>query len=102
MNNTPMRSGQDPAEYLYSTDNWRGRLNACDPPEGPTDRLYDDIIFKALQPEYKAVRQTHLEREASDLPISDALWRPFTQITWPVRALIHSRVSRDVEPPYKQ
>ena len=44
MNNTPMRSGQDPDEYLYIVDSFRDRLNACDPPEGPTDSQYEDIL----------------------------------------------------------
>ena len=37
MNNTRMRSDQDPDEYRYIMDSCRDRLNACDPPEGPTD-----------------------------------------------------------------
>ena len=32
MNNTPMRSGHDPDEYLYIMDSCRDRLNVCDPP----------------------------------------------------------------------
>ena len=43
-------------------DSCRDRLNACDPPEGPTDRQYEDIILQALPPEYKAIDQAHLER----------------------------------------
>ena len=42
MNNTRMRSEQDPDEYLYIMDSCRDRLNACDPPEGPTHRQYED------------------------------------------------------------
>ena len=57
-----MRSEQDPDEYLYIMDTCRDRLNACDPPEGPTDRQYEDILLQALPPEYKAIRQVHLER----------------------------------------
>ena len=63
MNNTPMRSGQDPDDYLYIMDSCRDRLNACDPLEGSTDRQYEDIILQALPPEDKAIRQAHLERE---------------------------------------
>ena len=62
MNNTPMRSGQGPDEYLYMLDSCRDRLNACHPPEGPIDRQHDDIILQTLSPEYKAIRQPHLER----------------------------------------
>ena len=32
-----MSPGQDPAEFLYELDTRRERLNACEPPEGPTD-----------------------------------------------------------------
>ena len=42
-------------------DSCCGRLNACDPPEGVTDRQYEDIILQALPPEHKAIRQAHLE-----------------------------------------
>ena len=62
MNNTRMRSDEDPDEYLYIMDSCRDRLNACDPPEGPTDRQHEDILLQALPPEYKAIRQAHLER----------------------------------------
>ena len=43
-------------------DSCRGRLNVCDPPEGPTDCQYEDILLQALPPEHKAVRHAHLER----------------------------------------
>ena len=62
MNNAPMRSGQDPFEHLYIMDSCRDHLNACDPPEGPTDRQYEDILLQSLPPECKAIRQAHLER----------------------------------------
>ena len=62
MSNTSMHSGQDPDEYLYVMDSYRDRLNACDPPEGPTYRHYETIMIQALPPEYKAVRQVPLER----------------------------------------
>ena len=54
--------GQDPDDYLYDMDSNRDRLNACDPPEDPTDRQYEDIILQALPLEYDRIRQTHLER----------------------------------------
>ena len=62
MNNTLMRSGQDPDEYLYIMDSCRDRLTRCDPPEGTTYRQFEDIILQALPPEYMAIRQAHLER----------------------------------------
>ena len=60
--NTRLRSDQDPDEYLYIVDSYRDRLTACDPPESPTDRQYEDIILQALPPEYKVIRQACLER----------------------------------------
>ena len=57
-----MRSDQDPDEYLYIMDSCRNRLNACNSPECPTDRQYEDILMQALPPEYKAIRQAHLKR----------------------------------------
>ena len=62
MNNTRMRSDQDPDEYLYIIDGYHDRLNACDPPEGPTDRQHEDISLRPVPPEYKTIRQAHLER----------------------------------------
>ena len=62
MNDTRMRSDQDPDEYLYIMDSCRDRLNACDPPEGPADRQFEDVSLQALPPEYKSIRQAHLER----------------------------------------
>ena len=56
MNNTPTPSRQDPDEYLYIMDSCRDRRNACDPPERPADRQYEEIILQALPPEYKAIR----------------------------------------------
>ena len=52
-----MRSDQGRDEYLYIMDSCRGRLNACDSPEGPTDRRYEDILLQALPPECKAIQQ---------------------------------------------
>ena len=43
-------------------DSCRDRLNACDPPEGPTYQQYDGIVLQALPPEFKLCRQAHLER----------------------------------------
>ena len=62
VNSTRMRSEQDPDKYFYIMNSCRDRLNACDRPEGPTDRQYDDILLQASPPEYTAVRQAHLER----------------------------------------
>ena len=50
-------------------DSCRDHRNACDPPEGPTDRQYEDIILQALPPENKAIRQAHLER--GDFELAD-------------------------------
>ena len=69
MTSTRMRLDQDHDDYLYHLDSYRNRLNACDPPEGPTDRQYEDIIFQALTLEYDRIRQTHLERR--DLGLAD-------------------------------
>ena len=57
-----MRSDQDPDECIYIMDSCRDRLNACDPPGGPTDRQYEHMFLQALPPEYKAIRQAHLKR----------------------------------------
>ena len=54
--------GEVPNEFLYELDTRCERLNACDPPEGPTDRQFEDIIFQALQPEYKRIRTSHLKK----------------------------------------
>ena len=69
MNNTPMHSEQDLDEYLYIMDSCRDRLNACDPPEGSTNRQYEHIILQVLPPEYMAIRQAHLRGRTSALPI---------------------------------
>ena len=45
MNSAGMSPGQDPEKFLYELDTRRERLNACDPPEGPADRQYEDIIL---------------------------------------------------------
>ena len=62
MTSTRMPPGQDPDDYLYHMDSCRGRLNEFDPPEGLTDRQYEDIILQALPSEYDRISQTHLER----------------------------------------
>ena len=62
MTSTRTRPGQDPDDYLYHTDSCRDRLNACNPPEDPMDRQYEDIILQALLSEYDRIHQTHLER----------------------------------------
>ena len=48
MTSTRMCPGQDPNGYLSYMDSCRDRLNACNPPEGPTDWQYDGIILQAL------------------------------------------------------
>ena len=62
MTSTRMRPGQDPDDYLYHMNSCRGRLNACNPPEGLTDQQYEDIILQALPSEYDRIRQTHLKK----------------------------------------
>ena len=44
INNTSMRSGQGPDEYLYIMDSRCDRLNPCNRPGGPTDRQGVDNI----------------------------------------------------------
>ena len=67
MTSTRMHPDQDPDDYSYRMDSCRDRLNACDRPEGPTDRQYEDIILQALSLEYDRIRQTHLQRRDFDL-----------------------------------
>ena len=62
MNHTKMTPGQDPDEFLYIMDSRRDRLNTSTPPEGPTDRQYEDILLQALSPDYESIRRAHLER----------------------------------------
>ena len=62
MNHTKMTPGQDPDEFLYIMDSRRDRLNTSAPPEGPTDRQYEDILLQALSPDYESIRRAHLER----------------------------------------
>ena len=69
MNSARMSPGQDPDEFLYELDTRRERLNACDPPEGSTDRQFEDIILQALPPEYERIRTSHLEKP--DFGIAD-------------------------------
>ena len=66
-----MRPDQEPDDDLYHMDSFRDRLNACDPPEGPTDWQYEDITLQALPSEYDRIRQTHPERRdfgLADIP----------------------------------
>ena len=69
MNSARMSPGQDPDEFLYELDTRRECLNACDPPERPTDRQFEDIILHALPPEYERIRTSHLEMH--DFGITD-------------------------------
>ena len=62
MNHTKMTPGQDPDEFLYIMDSRRDRLNTSTPPEGPTDRQYEDILLQALSPDYESIRRAHLKR----------------------------------------
>ena len=62
MTSTWMSPGQDPEDYLYHMDSCRDRLNACDAPEGPTERQYEDTILQDLPSEYDRIRQSPLER----------------------------------------
>ena len=62
MNSARMSPGQDPDEFLYELDTRRQRLNACDPPEGPTDRQFEDIILQALSPEYERIGTPYFEK----------------------------------------
>ena len=62
MASSRMRPGQDPDDYLYHIDSCRDHLNACYPPEDPTDRQHEDIFLQVLASEYDRTRQTHLER----------------------------------------
>ena len=69
MNSARMSSGQDPDEFLYGLDIRLELLNVCGPPEGPTDRRFEDIILQALLPEYGRIRTSHLEKP--DFGIAD-------------------------------
>ena len=62
MPSTRMRPGQDPDDYMYHMDSCGDRLNACNSPDGPKDRQYEDTITQVLPSEYDRIRQTHLER----------------------------------------
>ena len=62
MNSTRNCSKQDPDGCLYRMDRCHDRLNACDPAAGAADHQYEDVLLQALPPEYKAIRQAHLER----------------------------------------
>ena len=62
MNIKIMRSDQDPDDFLYIMDSCRDRVNACNPPEGSTDRQHVSALLRALPPEYKAIHQVHTAR----------------------------------------
>ena len=62
-------SGPRPRLTLYELDTRRERLNACDSPEIPTDRQFEEIIPQALPPEYERIRTSHLEKP--DFGIAD-------------------------------
>ena len=69
MNPARMSPGQDPEEFLYELDTCRERLNACDPPEGPTDRQFEDTILQAFPPEYERIHTFRLGKP--DFGIAD-------------------------------
>ena len=62
MNSVRMSPDQDPDEFLYELDTRRKRLNACDPPERPTGRQFEDIILQALPPNYERIRTSNLKK----------------------------------------
>ena len=67
MNYARMSPGQDPDEFPYELDTLCERPNACDPPEGPTDRQFEGIILQDLPPEYERIRTSHLEKPDSGI-----------------------------------
>lgn len=69
MHNTRTRPEQGFDEYICTIDNCRDRLNACDTPEGPICRQYEDLFLQALPSEFKAIRQSHIVAVTSQLPI---------------------------------
>ena len=79
MNSAQMSPGQDPDEFPHELDTRRERLNACDPPERPTDRQFQEIILQALPPEYERIGTS--DPKKPDFGVSDIM-RP----TLPVRA----------------
>ena len=62
MTSTRMCPGQNPNDYLYYMDSCRDRFNACDPPDDPTGRQYEDTTLQALPSEYDHICQIYLER----------------------------------------
>ena len=62
MNHTKMIPDQDPDEFLYTIKSCRDRFNTSSPPEGPTDRQFENILQQALSPDYETVRIAYLER----------------------------------------
>ena len=69
MNSARISPGQEPDEVLYELNTRRERLNACNPPEGPTDRQFENIILQALPPEYERIRTSYLEK--TDFGVAD-------------------------------
>lgn len=105
MNNTLMRSAQDPDGYPYVVDSCRQRLNARDPPEGPTHRQYEDIIPQALAPGYKAMRQAHLDSGGGEFWACHYATYDgglLTRVTSVSHTLIQFGVQRDAVPPCRQ
>ena len=69
MNSARMSPSQDSDEFLYELNTHRKRLNTCDPPEGPADLQFENIILRALPPEYERIRTSHFEKP--DVEIAD-------------------------------
>ena len=59
---TKITPGQDPDELFYVMVRCRDRLNTSTPPEGPTERQYENMLLEALLPDYESIRRAHLQR----------------------------------------
>ena len=46
MNHTKMTPSQDPDEFLYIAESCRDHLNTSTPPEGFTNRQYENIVAR--------------------------------------------------------
>ena len=68
MNSAQMSPGQEPDEFVYELNSHRERLNACNFPEGPTDRQFENIL-QVLPPEYERILISHFEK--TDFGIAD-------------------------------
>ena len=88
-----MRSDEDPDDFLYKKYRCRDRLNSVTPKEGPSDRRYEDIILQCSPPEYDRIRQTHFEREDSNL---EDIRRMMSKIYADNLARSHSDSSRGI------